>query len=308
MLVLTFPGQGSQHPGMGAAWAGTESWAVVGRASEVAGRDLAALLLDADANELRATRNAQLATYVTSLVVLDALRRAGLPDPEVVAGHSLGEYTALTAAGALGVDDGVRLVTARGEAMQAAADERPGTMAALLGLDVDGAEAACAEAPDAAWVANDNAPGQVVVAGTTEGVATATAAAKARGARKVLALPVGGAFHTPLMASAATALGAALGAASFATPEVPVVANVDAVPHADAEGWPALLVDQLTAPVRWRPGIEGVAADTRPDDLTILEVGPGGVLTGMAKRIVPGVRVASVADPTDVEGALGLLA
>src|SRR5688572_5185648 len=215
---------------MGSAWTDTPSWALVDRASEVVGRDVAALLLDADADQLRATRNAQLTTFVASLVALDALRSSGLPEPDAVAGHSLGEYTALTAAGALAFEDGVRLVAARGEAMQGAADARPGTMAAVLGLDVAEVEAAC-ETVDEAWVANDNAPGQVVVAGTAAGVEAAGAAAKERGARKVLPLPVGGAFHTPLMAPAADGLRDALGAVRFAEPRPVVVANVDATPH-----------------------------------------------------------------------------
>src|ERR671916_148575 len=197
---------------MGSAWTDTPSWVLVERASDVVGRDVGALLLDADAEELRATRNAQLTTFVASLVALDALRAAGLPGPGVVAGHSLGEYTALTAAGALSFKDGVRLVAARGDAMQGAADARPGTMAAVLGLDVAEVEAAC-EGVEEAWVANDNAPGQVVVAGTAAGVEAAGAAAKERGAKRVMALPVGGAFHTPLMAPAAEGLDAALAGA-----------------------------------------------------------------------------------------------
>ena len=307
MLALTFPGQGSQRPGMGAAWTGTPSWSLVDRASEVAGRDVAALLLDADAEELRATRNAQLTTFVASLVALDALRRAGLPEPDAVAGHSLGEYTALTAAGALAVEDGVRLVAARGEAMQAAADARPGTMAAVLGLDVAEVEAACAALADEAWVANDNAPGQVVVAGTPSGVEAAGAAAKERGARKVLPLPVGGAFHTPLMAPAAEGLGAALADAAFSDPRPPVVANVDATPHGGAGEWPALLADQLCRPVRWRPTLEHLGRVDGDGPATLVEVGPGGVLTGMAKRTLPGARALTVSEPDHVEAVLAAL-
>jgi [acyl-carrier-protein] S-malonyltransferase len=307
VLALTFPGQGSQRPGMGAAWTGTPSWSLVDRASEVAGRDVAALLLDADAEELRATRNAQLTTFVASLVALDALRRAGLPEPDAVAGHSLGEYTALTAAAALAVEDGVRLVAARGEAMQAAADARPGTMAAVLGLDVGEVEAACAAVADEAWVANDNAPGQVVVAGTPAGVEAAGAAAKERGARKVLPLPVGGAFHTPLMAPAAEGLGAALADAAFSDPRPPVVANVDASPHGGAGEWSALLADQLCRPVRWRPTLEHLGRGGGEGPATLIEVGPGGVLTGMAKRTLPGARAFTVSEPDHVEAVLAAL-
>ena len=301
MLALTFPGQGSQRPGMGSAWTGTPSWALVDRASEVVGRDVAALLLDADADELKATRNAQLTTFVASTVALDALRRAGLPEPDAVAGHSLGEYTALAAAGAVSFEDGVRLVAARGEAMQGAADARPGTMAAVLGLDVADVAAAC-EAVDEAWVANDNAPGQVVVAGTTAGVEAAGAAVKERGAKRVMSLPVGGAFHTPLMAPAADGLGAALADVAFADPRPPVVANVDAAPHPAAGDWAGLLIEQLCQPVRWRPTLEQLGADV------VVEVGPGGVLTGMAKRTLPEARTLTVSEPDHVEAVLTALA
>jgi [acyl-carrier-protein] S-malonyltransferase len=300
VLALTFPGQGSQRPGMGSAWTAAPSWALVDRASEVAGRDVAALLLEADADELKATRNAQLTTFVASLVALDALRAAGLPEPDAVAGHSLGEYTALTAAGALSFEDGVRLVTARGEAMQGAADARPGTMAAVLGLDVDEVSAAC-DAVEDAWVANDNAPGQVVVAGTTAGVEAAGAAAKERGAKRVMALPVGGAFHTPLMAPAAEGLGAALAGATFSDPEPAVVANVDAAPHGGGSDWRELLTEQLCRPVRWRPTLERLGADV------VVEVGPGGVLTGMTKRTLPGARALSVSEPDHVDATLAAL-
>ena len=297
MLALTFPGQGSQRPGMGSAWTGTPAWALVDRASEVVGRDLATLLLDAGAEELKATRNAQLTTFVASAVALDALRRAGLPEPDAVAGHSLGEYTALTAAGALSFEDGVRLVAARGEAMQGAADARPGTMAAVLGLDVDEVAAAC-EGVDDAWVANDNAPGQVVVAGTTSGVEAAGAAVRERGAKRVMPLPVGGAFHTPLMAPAAEGLGAALAEVVFADPRPPVVANVDAAPHPSGDEWRDLLTEQLCRPVRWRPTLEHLGADV------VVEVGPGGVLTGMAKRTLPDARTLTVSEPDQVEAVL----
>jgi [acyl-carrier-protein] S-malonyltransferase len=300
VLALTFPGQGSQRPGMGSAWTGTPSWGLVDRASAVVGRDVGALLLEADADELKATRNAQLTTFVASLVALDALRAAGLPAPDAVAGHSLGEYTALTAAGALSFEDGVRLVAARGEAMQGAADARPGTMAAVLGLDIDAVDGAC-EGVEDAWVANDNAPGQVVVAGTSAGVEAAGAAAKERGAKRVMPLPVGGAFHTPLMAPAADGLRAALEGVAFADPEPAVVANVDAAPHASADEWPALLADQLCRPVRWRPTLEHLGSG---GSITVVEVGPGGVLTGMAKRTLRDATTLSVSEPDHVEATL----
>ena len=198
MLAFTFPGQGSQRPGMGRPWTDHESWELVDEASEVADRDVARLLLDADAEELKDTRNAQLTTFVSSLMVLDAAERLG-PEPSFCAGHSLGEYTALTATGALGFDEGVRLVCERADAMYQAGIENPGTMAAVLGLDDDLVEVACRRADSDVWVANFNAPGQVVIAGSKEGVAAAGAVAKELGAKRVMSLPVSGAFHTPFM-------------------------------------------------------------------------------------------------------------
>ncbi|HEY5876437.1 MAG TPA: ACP S-malonyltransferase, partial [Ilumatobacteraceae bacterium] len=201
MLAFTFPGQGSQRPGMGRPWVEHESWELVDEASEVSGRDVGRLLLDADADELKDTRNAQLMTFVSSLMVLDAVERLGL-EPSFCAGHSLGEYTALTACGALSFDDGVRLVCERADAMHDAGLENPGTMAAVLGLDDDLVEVACRRADSEVWVANFNAPGQVVIAGSPEGVAAAAAVAKEIGAKKVMPLQVSGAFHTPFMAPA----------------------------------------------------------------------------------------------------------
>lgn len=303
MLGFTFPGQGSQRPGMGQPWTSHPSWELVIEASDVSHRDLAHLLLDADADELKRTDNAQLSTYVLSLVVLDAVERVGLT-PAVCAGHSLGEYTALTAAGALSVADGASLVTERGNAMAAAADSRLGTMAAILGLDIAAAHDACAAAQAAGadvWIANDNAPGQIVIAGTPEGIEAATGEAKARGAKKLMALPVGGAFHSPLMAPARDRLAKALEGTDFRTPEIPVVANVDAAVHTDRSEWAELLAAQLTSPVRWR---DTLAALVAAGATTLVELGPGNVLTGLAKRGAPGVPAVSIATPADLEAAL----
>ena len=170
MLAFTFPGQGSQKPGMGQPWVDHPSWELVADASDVAGRDVAKLLLDADADELKLPRNTQLATFMLSMVVLDAVERVGI-SPAMAAGHSLGEYTALTATGSVSFEDGVQIVTIRGEAMQAAADQNPGTMIALLGIEEDDADAACRRADGDAWVANYNAPGQVVIAGEAGAIA-----------------------------------------------------------------------------------------------------------------------------------------
>ena len=201
MLAFTFPGQGSQRPGMGRPWLDHESWELVGEASEIAGRDVGALLCDAAADELKDTRNAQLTTFVSSLMVLDAAERLGL-EASFCAGHSLGEYTALTATGALGFEDGMHLVAARAAAMHDAGQSRPGTMAAVLGLDDEQVEIACRRADTDAWVANFNAPGQVVIAGSPEGVAAAGEHAKNMGAKRIMPLQVSGAFHTPFMTGA----------------------------------------------------------------------------------------------------------
>jgi len=300
MLAFLFPGQGSQQPGMGRAWVDHPSWALVAAASEASGRDVAQLLLAADADDPRRTENAQLSTYVLSLVVHDAVTALGV-GCATTAGHSLGEYTALTAAGALTLADGARLVAERGAAMQSAADARPGTMAAILGADDDVVETACARATGDVWVANTNGAGQVVIAGDADAITEAGAIAKELGARKVMALPVGGAFHTPFMAPAATRLAAALASTTFADATVPVLANVDASAHRDAAGWAALLEAQLTAPVRWRQTIEQMVAD---GVTTFVELGPGTVLTGLSKRAAPDGRSLAATDPAALDDVL----
>ncbi|HVC69375.1 MAG TPA: ACP S-malonyltransferase [Acidimicrobiales bacterium] len=296
MLAFTFPGQGSQRRGMGRPWAGHPSWEVVGEASEVAGRDLGRLLLEADQDELTLTANAQLATYVLSLVVLDAIERVGI-EPTACAGHSLGEYTALTASGALGFEDGVRLVVERGEAMHHTAEERTGTMAAVLGADDDAVEAACQRAEGEVWVANYNAPSQVVIAGDPEAVARAGEIAKELGARRVMAFAVAGAFHTALMTPARARLRKALADTAFSAPEIPVVANVDGRVHAGADDWPALLSAQLCSPVRWHQSLATLA---ELGATQLVEVGPGGVLTGLTRRTLPDAQALAVATPDDL--------
>jgi [acyl-carrier-protein] S-malonyltransferase len=304
MIVFTFPGQGSQKPGMGEAWREHPSWELVVEASSVLGRDLEALLLHTDADELKLTDNAQLSTFLTSLVVLDAVERLGV-EPAAAAGHSLGEYTALVASGALAFDDGLRLVAERGSAMRAAANDRTGTMAAVLGLDDDDVEVACARVDGDVWVANYNAPGQVVIAGEPEAVAEASAVAKELGAKKVMPMAVSGAFHTPFMAPARERLRKAIDAADLREAELPVYANVDARPHTGGDEWGGLLGAQLCSPVRWRQTLEHVGADGAT---FLVELGPGNVLTGMAKRTVTGATTLSVATPDDLDRLLTGLA
>lgn len=304
MIAFTFPGQGSQRPGMGRPWVNHDSWELVDEASEVCGRDVADLLLEADAETLRDTRNAQLTTFVSSLMVLDAVERLGI-EPSFCAGHSLGEYTALTATGALSFEDGVRLVVERADAMHEAGLSSPGTMAAVLGLDDDLVEVACRRADSDVWVANFNAPGQVVIAGSPAGVTAAGEVAKDLGAKKVMPLQVSGAFHTPFMTAARERLRNAITLASPRDTEVPVISNVDALAHANGDEWSSLLSAQLSSPVRWKHCLLTLSELGVND---FVELGPGGVLTGMAKRTVDGSRTISVSTPDELDKLIEWLA
>lgn len=304
MIVFTFPGQGSQKPAMGEPWRDHPSWELVDEASAVVGRDLGRLLIDADADELRSTDNAQMATFLTSLVVLDAVERVGV-EPAATAGHSLGEYTALVASATLSLEEGVSLVAERGEAMKAAAAQHTGTMAAVLGLDDADVEIACAKTDGDVWVANYNAPGQVVIAGSPEAVDDAAGAARAMGAKKVMPMAVSGAFHTPFMAPARDRLRKAIAAAELRPPDIPVYANVDARAHRGGDEWAPLLGAQLCSPVRWRQTLLHLADDGAT---VYVELGPGSVLTGMAKRTVQGVATISVSVPDDLDQLLATLA
>lgn len=300
MLAFLFPGQGSQRPGMGRPWRDHESWELVDEASALSGRDVARLLLDAEADELKDTRNAQLTTFVSSLMVLDAVERLGV-EPSICAGHSLGEYTALTANGALSFDDGVRLVIERADAMHEAGQAAPGVMAAVLGLDDDQVEVACRRADDDIWVANFNAPGQVVIAGSPRGLEKASVHAKELGAKRIMNLPVSGAFHTPYMNGARDRLRTALAAAKPRDTDVPIISNVDALAHQRGDEWETLLSAQLCSPVRWR---QALVEMQQHNVAGFVELGPGGVLTGMVKRTLDGARVLSVSTPDELDALL----
>ncbi|MGD1011986.1 MAG: ACP S-malonyltransferase [Acidimicrobiales bacterium] len=306
LLAFTFPGQGSQRPGMGAAWVDHPSFELVALASEVAGRDIAHLLLEADQETLTRTDNAQMATFVLSLVVLDAAERVGV-EPSACAGHSLGEYSALVAAGSLGFEDGIRLVSERGLAMQDAAEASPGTMVAVLGLDDEDVETACRRVDGDAWIANFNAPGNVIVAGTSEALGELSAIAKELGAKRVLPIQVGGAFHTPLMASARDRLRKALKATTFHALDPVVVANVDAHLHGDPKEWPQLLSSQLCSPVRWHQSLDTLLGEGMQ---TFVELGPGSVLTGLLRRVAPTTDTigVSVSTPEDLAHLVEILA
>lgn len=295
-VAMVFPGQGTQVSGMGAPWQDHPAWKLLDEAERALGEPLRSLVLDASPEQLARTRDAQLAVLCTSLIAWEALRPLA-HDVVAFAGHSLGQVTALVASGALGLDDGIRFAARRAELTQRAADEHPGRMAALLGATVEQAVEACAAAPDACWIANDNAPGQVVIAGTPDGLEIAVGRAKELGVRRATPLNVGGAFHTPLMASAAEGIAAALERVRFSAPAAPLVANHDGAGYADADGWPTRSADHVTVPVRWRTSMETLAALGAD---AFVEVGSGSMIAGLAKRTVPDVPVLSCATPDDL--------
>lgn len=303
MIVFMYPGQGSQVPGMGTPWKDHPSWELVTEASEVAGRDVADLLLNADAETLKHTRNSQLTTFVLSMVALDAITRVGV-EAAGHSGHSLGEYSALTAAGVADFADAVTLVSERGDAMQAAADDKSGTMAAVLGLDDDQVDIACARVAADVWVANYNAPGQVVIAGAADAVAEAGEVAKGLGAKRAMPLPVGGAFHTPFMSPARDRLRKAIDQTDFRDADTFVVANVDGAMHTSAADWNGLLTAQLCSPVRWRQSLQTLESNGAT---TFIEVGPGSVLTGLVKRTLKDAARITINTPDDVDGLLGAI-
>ncbi len=296
-VAVIFPGQGTQGAAMGAPWREHSAWAVVERAEQALGEPLAPLLLAESADELARTRESQLSVLLTSLVVWEAAKEQ-IPTPVAFAGHSLGQITALIASGCLPFDEGIRLAARRAEATQAAADRHPGRMAAVIGADEAQVLEACADAPDECWLANDNAPGQIVIAGTPSGIERATKAAGDLGIRRVMPLKVGGAFHTPLMKEAADALRPVLDDITFQAPAAPIVSNADARPYGEATGWPERLERHLISPVRWRG-----CMTTLVDELgatTLIEVGFGSMLAGLAKRGAPGASVLGVATPDDI--------
>jgi [acyl-carrier-protein] S-malonyltransferase len=298
--AVIFPGQGAAAPGVGHAWIDDQAWEVVGQAEAVLDRPVARLLLEADAAELAATGASQLAVLLASLVAWDALAPRLDEAPVAFAGHSLGQITALLAAGAVDRSDGFRLAARRADLSQASADARPGRMAALVGAELDVAARVCEGGGDV-WIANDNAPGQVVIAGTPEGLAAAAERARQLGVRRVMALDVGHAFHTPLLADAAAGLEPFLEGIAFREGTAPIVANTDALGHTDPGGWPGQLTRHLVEPVRWRESQRTLAASGAT---SFIEVGPGRVLAGLAKRTVPDVTVLNVTTPDDLSNLL----
>ncbi len=307
--ALVFPGQGSQAVGMGRelAQAFTAARDVFGEVDEALGQNLSRLMFEGPEDELILTENAQPAIMTASLAVFrvleveggfDLARSAGL-----VAGHSMGEYSALAAAGTFTLADTARLLKLRGEAMQKAVPVGEGAMAAVLGLDMEAVRAvARAAAGDQVCVAaNDNAPGQVVLSGDRAAIERAVEIAKERGARRAILLPVSAPFHCPLMAPAAEAMAEALAGVAMKAPVVPVVANVTAQPVADPDDIRRLLVEQVTGPVRWR---ECVLAMRDAGIDTLVEVGAGRVLTGLTRRIDRELTGIPVGVPDEVDGFL----
>ncbi|MCB5181537.1 ACP S-malonyltransferase [Streptomyces antimicrobicus] len=299
-IGLVFPGQGTQKEKMGAAWRDTPSWALVAEISEAAGEDLAELLLDTPDAQLRRTDLAQLAVFTVSLVAhAEAVRTGALDGFEVVAcaGHSLGEYAALTAAGALTVPAAAALVATRGRAMRAAAEQHEGTMGVLVAAPLEEvAELTARVRADGhdLWVANVNAPGQTVVSGSPGAVAHIDALAPSIGA-KMIRLQVGGAFHSPYMAPAAERLRAALKDTAFAPAHLPVVANVDATAYTGDCDWPELSTRQLTSPVLWEQSVRTLTGPLGCRRL--VEIGPGRTLAGLVRRIAPDTGTASLDGP-----------
>jgi len=306
-VVLLFPGQGSQKPGMArdlvdALPAARETFATVDAAL---GEPLSTLCFDGPGETLTLTHNAQPALLAHGAAVWASVRDRVGPHVRAAAGHSLGEFTAYHAAAAFDVAHGARLVRRRGELMFESGEQRPGSMAAILGDVAGGIEALCAKASaDGGCVvpANYNTPGQVVISGEVPAVERAMELAKAAGAKRAIRLNVSGAFHSPLMAVARQGLAYALEQAQLRDPVFPVYANVNAEPVRSAADARRLLLEQLTAPVKWTQVVERLASDY-PDALYV-EMGPGNVLTGLVKKIAPSVETMTCGTVSEVEHLL----
>lgn len=306
-FAMVFPGQGSQSVGMLAGYGDAlEVREVLGRASEALGQDIGKLIAEGPAEELGRTVNTQPVMVTAGYAAYRVWQSLGGPEPAVVAGHSLGEYTALVVAGALTFEACLPLVRFRARAMQEAVPLGTGAMAAILGLDDDGVRAACAEAAQGEVVeaVNFNAPGQVVIAGHARAVQRAMDACKARGARRAVALPVSAPFHSSLLAPAARQLRERLAEVDLRPPHIPVVHNVDVAVHATPDAIRDALVRQADHPVRWAECIQAIAARGAA---TVCECGPGKVLAPLVKRTVEGAEGRALVDRAAIEQAIAAL-
>ena len=290
MKAYVFPGQGAQFVGMGKDLYDNHALAkeMFEKANEILGFRITDLMFAGTDEDLRQTRVTQPAIFLHSVILA-----ATLPDfkPEMVAGHSLGEFSALVASKALSFEDGLRLVYARAMAMQKACEAEPSTMAAILGLDDAKTEEVLAGINEVVVPANYNSPGQLVISGSIKGIELACEALKAAGAKRALPLKVGGAFHSPLMEPARVELAAAIEATTVNTPVCPVYQNVDAKPYTDPGLIKANLVSQLTSPVRWTQIVQHMVADGA---VSFVELGPGSVLQGLVKKIAPEVEASGI--------------
>ncbi len=281
MKAYVFPGQGAQYPGMGKDLYenSAEAKALFDKANEILGFDITKIMFEGDVEDLKQTKVTQPAIFLHSVLLAKTLKDFA---PDMVAGHSLGEFSALVANGALTFEDGLKLVSQRAMAMQKACEIEPSTMAAIVGLNDDVVEEVCASIDDVVVPANYNCPGQLVISGSEAGIDKACTLLTEKGAKRALKLVVGGAFHSPFMEPAREELAAAIESTTFSVPTCPVYQNVDAQPVSDPEVIKQNLIAQLTAPVKWTQIVQNMIADGAT---SFTEVGPGKVLQGLVKKV-----------------------
>ncbi len=290
MKAYVFPGQGAQFVGMGKDLyeSNAEAKALFEKANEILGFRITDIMFNGTDEDLKQTNVTQPAVFLHSVIL--AMSQESL-SADMVAGHSLGEFSALVVSGALDFESALKLVAARAAAMQKACEINPSTMAAILGLEDSKVEEICASIDGVVVAANYNCPGQLVISGSNEAIDAACAALSEAGAKRALKLKVGGAFHSPLMEPARVELEAAIEATEFKTPSCPIYQNVDAKPYTDAAAIKANLIAQLTAPVRWTQTVENMTADGAT---LFTEIGPGAVLTGLVKKISKGMETQNI--------------